>query len=156
MINPETASEYQGDPLTSPRRNDGEEDDKTVPQLLSESGQTGIGSGTHILSPEKEYRCGLPTSLKRNDGEGGDKTVPQLVSESGQTGISSGMRKLSKVAKRKEAGRQRYYANREAILVAARCRYAAKKQAKLLSQKNDELSEFLQSSETEYQNDMLM
>ena len=37
---------------------------------------------------------------------------------------------------RREAGRQRYAANREAIKAASRRRYAAKKQAKLLSQES--------------------
>ena len=39
--------------------------------------------------------------------------------------------------------------------MASRCRYAAKKQAKLLSQKKDELSEALINPVTEYQNGLL-
>lgn len=55
----------------------------------------------------------------------------------------------------RETERRRYAANQEAIKVASRCRYAAKKQAKLLSQKKDELSEALINPVTEYQNGLL-
>ena len=96
-----------------------------------------------LINPETEYQGDPLTSPIRTDldGEGSDKTVPKPETESGQPGTSSGTRKRRTVEERREAGRQRYAANREAIKAAARRRYAAKKQAKLLSQKNNESSE---------------
>ena len=105
-----------------------------------------------LLSQENDE---LGETLRRNDGEGGDNTLPQLVLESGQSGTSSGMRKCKTIEEKREAGRRRYAANREAIKAAARRRYVTKKQAKFLSQKNDELGEALGSPETEYQSGSL-